>query len=107
MNIYLIRHGETIYNKEGRFQGQSNIPLNEAGREQAQKVARRFEDQFIQSGQIFAAIYSSPFDRTMDTAKAIGEKLHLTPKEASFLRYYFCYFIGYHNIKNPFLLLFF
>ncbi|MEQ8192697.1 MAG: histidine phosphatase family protein [Candidatus Eremiobacterota bacterium] len=81
MNIYLIRHGETVYNREGRFQGQSNIPLNEAGREQAQKVARRFEDQFIQSGENFAAIYSSPFDRTMDTAKAIAEKLHLTPTE--------------------------
>ncbi|MEQ8169246.1 MAG: histidine phosphatase family protein [Candidatus Eremiobacterota bacterium] len=81
MNIYLIRHGETIYNKEGRFQGQSNIPLNEMGREQAKKVARRFEDQFIQSGENFTSIYSSPFDRTMDTANAIGEKLHLIPRK--------------------------
>ena len=35
MKIYFIRHGETIWNKEKKIQGQSDIPLNEYGRELA------------------------------------------------------------------------
>ena len=37
--LYFVRHGETDYNREGRFQGHADIPLNARGREQAAAVA--------------------------------------------------------------------
>lgn len=79
MKIYLVRHGETDYNKKGLFQGQKDIPLNEEGRAQAEKLALRFEDKFIHDGEQIAAIYCSPLSRAKDTAQAIGTKLNLKP----------------------------
>ena len=42
--IYFIRHGQTEYNKEGRFQGILNIPLNAVGLAQAEKAAESLKD---------------------------------------------------------------
>ena len=42
--VYLIRHGETEFNKLGRMQGWADAPLTEEGRKQAQAVAERFRD---------------------------------------------------------------
>ena len=39
--LYLIRHGETVSNASGTFQGQTNSPLSELGRVQAQRLAER------------------------------------------------------------------
>lgn len=66
--IYFIRHGETDYNKEHRYQGQLDIPLNENGIEQAEQA----RDEL--AGFVFDEIYSSPLSRAKKTAEIINEK---------------------------------
>ena len=63
--IILVRHGETDWNKEGRFQGQIDIPLNETGKNQAQKASN-----FLKSID-FNKAYSSSMSRPLETAKII------------------------------------
>lgn len=65
MKLYVLRHGETDYNKEGRFQGQNNISLNEEGKKQAQET--RKELQNIKFDKVFV----SPLKRTIETAKIV------------------------------------
>ncbi len=65
MDIYLIRHGETDYNKAGRLQGVTDIPLNAYGIELAQKTAQAMEDI------PFSMIFSSPLVRAYQTAEII------------------------------------
>ena len=65
MIIYLMRHGETEWNKEGRLQGQSDIPLNELGLELAKKTAEGLQDV------PFDAVFSSPLQRALVTAEII------------------------------------
>ena len=66
--IVLIRHGETNWNREGRFQGQIDIPLNEKGKEQALKASKYLEE--IK----FTKAYSSSMKRPYETAKIILNK---------------------------------
>lgn len=67
--IYIVRHGETKWNAEGRIQGHTDIELSERGREQARAAARRL------SGINFDAAYCSDMNRTRDTARIIlGER---------------------------------
>ena len=65
MRLFLVRHGETDWNREGRFQGQQDTPLNDRGRGQARGVAERLR------GHRFDAVISSPLSRALDTARAI------------------------------------
>ncbi len=63
MHLYLIRHAETNWNKEGRIQGDKDIPLNEKGLQQARLAADKLKDVS------FDAIYSSDLLRAMETAQ--------------------------------------
>lgn len=65
LRLLLIRHGETQWNREGRFQGIRDIPLNENGRNQAQKAA-----DFLKEVPINFAV-SSPMARPKETAEII------------------------------------
>ena len=55
MKLYIIRHGQTDWNVQGRIQGRQDIPLNAAGRSQAEMLAKGMEKRPV------TAIYSSPF----------------------------------------------
>ena len=65
MNILLVRHGETTWNREGRYQGRTDIPLSEHGQAQVQRLGDR-----LRSVPIAAAI-ASPLARARTTAEAI------------------------------------
>lgn len=65
MKIYMVRHGETAWNKERRIQGQVDIPLNEFGRKLAEKTAMGLSQ--VQ----FDICYSSPLSRAKETAALI------------------------------------
>ncbi|MCH5270791.1 MAG: histidine phosphatase family protein [Lachnospiraceae bacterium] len=62
MIIYLMRHGETDWNKRGCFQGQMDVPLNDYGRELAEITAEALKD--VQ----FEAAFCSPLIRAVETA---------------------------------------
>ena len=63
--ILLVRHGETAWNREHRFQGRSNTLLNEKGREESRALAHALKDETI------TAAYSSPLGRALETVKLI------------------------------------
>ena len=71
MKFFLVRHGETDWNKQGRFQGQSDTELNQNGLAQARATARIAQDWNL------SAIYSSPLSRTMQVAEEISRQLGL------------------------------
>ncbi len=66
MKIYLVRHGETDWNKAGRIQGNSNIPLNEKGRELAEITAEALREV------PFDRVFSSPLIRAYETAEILS-----------------------------------
>ncbi len=65
-HLYLVRHGETDWNKERRFQGHKDIPLNEKGICQAERLANWLKDHS------FGAIYSSDLIRAVKTAEILA-----------------------------------
>lgn len=69
MNIYLIRHGETDWNMQGRLQGREDIELNEIGRKQARESALALKDTGAR------IVLTSPLIRAVETAKIISEGL--------------------------------
>jgi broad specificity phosphatase PhoE len=66
--VYLIRHGETDWNVQGRWQGHTDIPLNEKGNTQAQLLAEYLKRENIR----FDYIYSSDLARAYQTAWEVG-----------------------------------
>jgi broad specificity phosphatase PhoE len=71
MRLILVRHGETAWNKGGRFQGQSTVGLNETGILQARRTAGALLPMKP------TALYSSPLPRAIMTAREIGKELSL------------------------------
>lgn len=65
MKIYIVRHGQTDWNKARRIQGQVDIPLNEFGRHLARETARGLRDVR------FDACFTSPLSRAKETAQII------------------------------------
>lgn len=66
--LYLMRHGETLFNTQGRVQGACDSPLTEKGCAQAQLARAYFEQQGIH----FDAVYASTQERATDTAKLVA-----------------------------------
>ena len=62
---YLVRHGETAWNAEERIQGQSDVPLHDAGRREAAITGARLSDTR------FAAVFASDLSRSYETARII------------------------------------
>jgi len=73
MLLYLVRHGETEWNADRRFQGQRDTPLSEKGRMQAGIVARALAERQ------FSALYSSDLSRAAETAEIIADPHGLSP----------------------------
>jgi broad specificity phosphatase PhoE len=69
--LLLVRHGETDWNADGRLQGQTDRPLSDFGRRQAQQLADELE------GERLEAIYSSDLARARETAEIVGERVGL------------------------------
>ncbi len=65
MEIYLVRHGETEWNRQRRLQGRTDIPLNDAGLAEARKAAKALRDLN------FDRIFTSPLQRARKTAEII------------------------------------
>ena len=65
MNILLVRHGETEWNREGRYQGRTDIPLSTTGQTQVAALGKRLESIDIKIA------YASPLSRAKNTAEAI------------------------------------
>jgi broad specificity phosphatase PhoE len=69
--IVLVRHGETDWNRERRFQGHADVALNEAGRAQVAALAEELADER------FAAAYTSPLRRAAESAEILAARLAL------------------------------
>lgn len=78
--VTIVRHGETDWNREGRIQGQRDVPLNELGRQQAHAAARRL------THQRFDALWSSDLRRCVETAAPIAAAIGLSPRYDPALR---------------------
>jgi broad specificity phosphatase PhoE len=82
-HIYLVRHGETDWNRRGLLQGTTDIALNQAGRAQARALAERLRPVR------FDAVYTSPLRRARETAEAVvagrdGVPLFVVPELREF-----------------------
>lgn len=74
-DLVLVRHGETDWNRDGRIQGRSDIPLNVTGREQARRAGDRL------AVERWDAVAASPLSRAAETARIIAERVGLTDLE--------------------------
>lgn len=78
--LYLVRHGATPLTAEDKFSGAENVFLSDDGRNQAEQLSKRLADDDIH------AIYTSPLDRTMETASIIARPHKITPTANDGLR---------------------
>lgn len=86
MELYLVRHGETIWNKEGRYYGHSDIGLSENGLHQAKILGTWFKQIH------FDKVFVSPLVRAIDTAKELTD--HPLTKDTRLMEQNFGLFEG-------------
>lgn len=99
LELTLVRHGETAWNTERRYQGGSDVPLNDVGRVQAEQLAPRLQNI------AFDAVYSSDLSRAMQTAQlALAERAALIRPEPRLREINFGKFEGltYEEIKQQY-----
>ena len=70
-HLYLARHGQTTLNAEGRLRGLANPPLDNVGEAEAGALALYLESKGV------VAVFSSPLDRAVATARAVAEAAHV------------------------------
>src|SRR5882672_4758201 len=73
-DVHIVRHGETQANDTNTVRGQDPIPLNENGRQEAEKAADELKDKGVDT------IVASDLKRSRETAEIIGKKLGITPQ---------------------------
>jgi phosphoserine phosphatase len=78
--IFLARHGESDWNVEQRFQGHTDRPLTERGREQARALAD------LVAAEEIDAVYTSPLSRARETAEIVAARAGVEPVELPELR---------------------
>ena len=76
-SVYLVRHGQTAWNREEIFRGRTDVPLDEIGSRQAELAGEYFKGMKVQG------VYSSPLSRAMETARQIARvhSLNVHPLE--------------------------
>jgi broad specificity phosphatase PhoE len=81
--IYYIRHGETAWNAEGRFQGSQDVPLNDLGRTQAVAAGGILADLVARDGRELSslAFMASPLGRARLTMELVRNALQLPPDD--------------------------
>src|SRR5258706_96283 len=73
--LWLLRHGETEWSRSGAHTGRTDLPLNDAGREEAASIVRRL------AGKRFALVLASPLQRALETCRlaGYGDVAHIEP----------------------------
>ena len=102
MILYVVRHGQTQYNVDKRFQGQIDVPLNDVGKKQVMELSKKLSNINLD------LIISSPLLRAVDTAKAIqkNNKVPIIISEKNNLLFFYVhanniiYWLNFLNIKE-------
>lgn len=80
--IILLRHGETVWNREGRYQGKQDSPLTPKGELQAKENAKKIKNHIADLDEV--VIYASPLGRAKSTAEIICNEMGIDPKRIVF-----------------------
>ena len=84
MLFYLVRHGQTDWNRAGKIQGTTDIPLNETGRQQAEQLATVLKERIGYSAETrIDAVYASPLARAFQTAEILAKEEKLPPPDGA------------------------
>ena len=87
MLFYLVRHGQTDWNRAGKIQGTTDIPLNETGRQQAEQLAAVLKERSgYPAGTRIDAVYTSPLARAFQTAEILAKEGKLPLRRLTGLR---------------------
>ena len=79
VTLYFVRHGETDWNRAGRYQGQRDIPLNATGRVQAARNGQVLAELLDGRAAAMLDFVASPLSRVRETMEIIRRELNLPP----------------------------